>query len=208
MNMPARIIDLSTQKECVSWGFQGENGATILVANIGEVAGRYPDGKPNVIFQRHDGHPYIHNFIIEGKNLFIELNSTDTQIIGKCEVQISWVAQGNRVVRVNSYRSFILPSKLEDDLPLTHESIVALDDLKSYVEEAKNLVSEAQNKTTELDFVSSLPAVGQSGRLYIDKSTSLIYFWDDDHFVALSSHYDEEFTLLCGGDAFFPANEE
>lgn len=74
----ARLIELENQKQCVSWGYQGESGATILIASVSEFVAQYPTGKPNVIFQRHDGHPYMHKFILSGENLLIELNSTDT----------------------------------------------------------------------------------------------------------------------------------
>lgn len=74
----ARLIELENQKQCASWGYQGESGATILIASISEFVTQYPTGKPNVIFQRHDGHPYMHKFILSGENLLIELNSTDT----------------------------------------------------------------------------------------------------------------------------------
>ena len=123
----ARLIELDKQKECTSWGFQGESGATILVADISEFAAQYPAGKPNVIFQRQDGHPYIHNFIFSGENLLIELNSTDTQQQGKCEVQISWIVSGNKVMKKKLYTSYIMPGSLEGDLPLTEESILLLD---------------------------------------------------------------------------------
>ena len=137
----ARIIELDAQKECVSWGFQGESGAITLVVDISDFLAVNSDGKATVIFQRHDGHPYIHNFSIDQKNLFITLTSTDTQIIGKCEVQISWTV-GSKILKKRTYCSFILPSALEEDLPLTEEGIAALDNLKKYVEEAKQLLSD------------------------------------------------------------------
>ena len=145
----ARIIELAKMLKCHSWGYQGENGATILVADISEFLSFNPDGKASVIFQRQDGHPYIHKFTITGKNLFIELNSTDTQQQGKCEVQISWT-QGNRILKKKSFQSFILPNSLNEDLPLTEESIVALDKLQEYVEEAKKLLEEAKLYETEI----------------------------------------------------------
>ena len=182
----ARLIELDKQKECTSWGFQGESGATILIADISEFAVQYPAGKPNVIFQRQDGHPYIHNFIFSGENLLIELNSTDTQQQGKCEVQISWIASGNRVMKRNIYRSFILPADLEGDLPLTEESIMMLDQLESYVDEAKELLTEAQQYASELVFVDVLPEEGEQNKLYISKDTNGLYFWNGEVFMLLN----------------------
>ena len=72
-----RIINLDSLKECTSWGRQNENNATTLIVNIEDflVTG---DGKAVVFFQRQDGHPYIHNFVIDKENLFLTLNNTDT----------------------------------------------------------------------------------------------------------------------------------
>ena len=69
-----RIIELDKQKECMSWGIQGESGATTLVVDISDFNAIASNGKPVVIFQRQDGHPYVHNFSIDGKNLFITLS--------------------------------------------------------------------------------------------------------------------------------------
>ena len=182
----ARVIDLSKMPECTSWGYQGESGATILVADTTEFANAYPNGKPNVIFQRQDGHPYIHKFTTVGENLFIELNSTDTQQQGKCEVQISWIASGNRIMKKNIYRSFILPADLEGDLPLTEESIMMLDQLENYVDEAKELLSKAQQYASELVFVDVLPEEGEQNKLYISKDTNGLYFWNGEVFMLLN----------------------
>lgn len=188
----ARVIDLSKMLECSSWGYQGENGATILVADITEFINVYPNGKPNVIFQRQDGHPYIHKFTTVGENLFIELNSTDTQQQGKCEVQISWIASGNRIIKRNIYRSFILPADLEDDLPLTEESIMMLDKLEEYVEEAKKLLSGAQPYASELVFVDILPEEGEQNKLYISQDTNNLYFWNGEAFMLLNPQSDND----------------
>lgn len=195
----ARIIELAKMRECHSWGYQGENGATILVADISEFLSSDQDGKASVIFQRQDGHPYIHNFTIIGENLFIELNSTDTQLQGKCEVQIGW-AKGNRIYKKTTYQSFILPSALEEDLPLTEDSLVALDNLQTYVEEAKKLLSEAEQYAAEIIFVEELPADGIFGKLYIEKNTNTAYIWGGEKFVSIGG----EAELLYGGNAFYP----
>lgn len=184
----------------MSWGVQGESGATTLVIDISNFLA-ISEGKPVVIFQRQDGHPYIHNFSLEGKNLFITLSSVDTQIIGKCEVAISWVA-GSKVIKKKNYNSFIVPSALENDLPLTEEAIVALDDLKSYVEEAKDLVANASQFAAELVFVSSLPADGQSGKLYIEETTSNLYYWNGSSFIPMTSDINlPQYDSIIGGNA-------
>lgn len=208
-----RIIELDKQKECMSWGIQGESGATTLVVDISDFNATSSNGKPIVIFQRQDGHPYIHNFSTDGKNLFITLSQTDTQIIGKCEVSISW-AVGQQIMKKKNYRSFILPSALEEDLPLTEEAIAALDDLQSYVEEAKELVANAQQFAAELVFVDTLPEQGDTTKLYIENTTSRLYRWNGTAFVSMTSQpqYDVIFggiadakydELFQGGDATF-----
>ena len=230
----ARVIDLAKMPECTSWGYQGESGATILVADVGEFMSIYPVGQANVIFQRQDGHPYMHKFSTVGENLFIELNSTDTQQQGKCEVQISWIAEGNRVLKKKIYRSYILPGSLEGDLPLTNDSIVALDSLQEYVEQAKTLLEEAKQYAAELVFVDEMPADGEIGKLYIQKDTSSLYFWNGDVFMLLNPKYVPEEQpekpehdcncrpphppkppipecseeILYGGNAFYPLNDE
>ena len=230
----ARLIELENQKQCASWGYQGESGATILIASISEFVTQYPTGKPNVIFQRHDGHPYMHKFILSGENLLIELNSTDTQQQGKCEVQISWIVSGNKVMKKKIYSSYILPGDLEGDLPLTDESILALDNLEAYVEEAKLLLNEAKQYAAELVFVEALPEVGDNTKLYIDKATSSMYYWSGDAFMLLNPSYEcdcddkkpsppppprpphnscppitgDGQEILYGGNAFFPQAED
>lgn len=200
----ARIIDLTKIKECISWGHQGENGATILMVDIGDFISQYPEGQPVVIFQRQDGHPYIHNFSTAEENLSIELNSTDTQQQGKCEVQISWVSNGNRILKKKTYQSFILPPSLEGELPLTKESIIALDNLEEYVESARKLLEEAEDYAAELNFVDSLPLAGENARLYIEKDTNALYYWDEEKFVQLSSSNISTPQVIFGGDAFTP----
>lgn len=206
-----RFIELDNQKECISWGIQGESGATTLIVDVSDFQAINPEGKAAVIFQRQDGHPYIHNFKIDGKNLFITLSQTDTQIIGKCEVSVSW-AIGSRILKKKNYRSFILPSALEEDLPLTEEAIAALDDLQSYIEEAKELVANAQQFAAELIFVDTLPEQGDTTKLYIVNTTSKLYRWDGSTFVPMTNNtqYDVIFggvadakyeELLQGGDA-------
>ena len=194
-----RIIELNKQKECMSWGVQGESGATTLVADISDFQAAFSQGKPAVIFQRQDGHPYIHNFSIDGENLFITLTQTDTQIIGKCEVSISW-AVGSRIMKKKNYQSFILPSALEQDLPLTEEAIAALDDLQSYVEEAKELVANAQQYAAELLFVDELPKQGDATKLYIEKSTSKLYYWNGTSFISMTNN-NLQYDAIIGGNA-------
>lgn len=127
------------------------------------------------------------------------------------------------------YSSYILPGALEGDLPLTNESILALDNLEAYVEEAKLLLSEAQQYAAELVFVETLPEVGDNTKLYIDKTTSSIYYWSGDAFMLLNPSYEcdcedkkpprpphkpcppilgDGQEILYGGNAFFPQAED
>lgn len=108
---------------------------------------------------------------------------------------------GSRTAKKKNYRSFILPSALEGDLPLTEESIAALDNLEQYVEEAKDLVANAQQFAAELVFVNSLPADGQSGKLYIEKNTNDLYFWDGTQFVLMSGGDVPDYDFVHGGHA-------
>lgn len=199
----SRIIELDAQKECASWGYQGESGATTLVVEISDFLATNANGKPVVIFQRQDGHPYIHNFVLEKKNLFITLTSTDTQLVGKCEIQISWTTSGNRVVKKKNYRSFILPSALESDLPLTEESIAALDNLEQYVEEAKSLLENAQQYAQELVFTLVLPQEGEPNKLYVEQSSGKLFYWDGTKFIPMTNTENNfiDYDTIHGGDA-------
>ena len=196
----SRIIQLDKLKECEDWGKQGENGATTLVVQINDFLA-FQDGRPIVFFQRKDGHPYVHNFIIDGENLFISLSSIDTQIIGKCELQINWVGKNNVVKKKKVYSSFILPNKLEENLPLTEESIMALDNLKEYVEEAKALLTNIEKASKDVYFVDALPPNGEEEKIYITKDNKT-YYWSKESasFIELTS--TNNFNYLYGGDAF------
>lgn len=194
----SRIIQLDKLKECEDWGKQGENNATTLVIDINDFLA-FQEGYPVVIFQRKDGHPYIHNFIIDGENLFISLSSIDTQIIGKCELQINWVGKNSSIKKKKVYSSFILPNKLEEDLPLTEESIMALDNLKNYVEEAKTLLTNIEKASKDVYFVQALPPNGEEEKIYITKD-SKTYYWHENSFIELTSTNNPNY--LYGGDAF------
>ena len=103
------------------------------------------------------------------------------------------------------FTSFILPGALEESLPLTPESVAALDNLQQYVEEAKQLLEQANTYAAEIIFVDEMPADGKSGKLYIEKNTNSMYIWDGEAFIQLNNEspvYDEE--IIFGGDAFTP----
>lgn len=200
--MAGRIIELNdSYAHPIPWGIQGESGATVLHLDITDFSASYPGGKAVVIFQRQDGKPYTHKFVKEEKNLFIELDATDTQLIGKCEIAISWVAPGNRLLKKANFHSFILPSALEEPLPLTEESIMALDNLKGYVEEAKELLKQAHYRK-QVQFCTELPASGEENQLYVDITNDEIYFWKENKFVLLGAGSQfVDYTAIMGGDA-------
>lgn len=80
---------------------------------------------------------------------------------------------------------------------------MALDNLKQYTDEIKKLVGEAQQYAAELIFVNKLPADGESGKLYIEESTSTVYFWDKKahKFISTSSAFTGNFDFIYGGSA-------
>ena len=95
-------------------------------------------------------------------------------------------------MKKNIYHSFILPADLEGDLPLTEESVMMLDQLESYVEEAKELLSGAQQYASELVFVDVLPEKGEQNRLYINKDANGLYFWNGEVFMLLNPQSDDD----------------
>lgn len=215
--MSQRVIDLQKHiSPPTPWGTQGESGATVLSLDISEFLAAYPDGAAITTFTRQDGKTYIHKNLISNETLLIILNQTDTFLVGKCEVQVNWVVEGNRIVKSENFKSFILPSSAELPLPLTTESVAALDDLKGYVEEAKEIVENAQNISSVI-FVDSLPATGKPNTLYLLSTNNGLYSYDADKTAwshlnekSETSHYDfilgggaamEEENILGGGDA-------
>ena len=165
--MSQRVIDLAKRiSPPLPWGNQGEAGATDLFLDISEFYMADPNGKAVVTFTRQDGHTYIHKFQLENKNLFITLTATDTQLVGKCEVQINWLSKGNRLTKSYNYKSFILPAASEKPFPLTEESVAALDNLQSYIEDAKKILEEAKLKK-QIIFCDELPLEGLSEFVYL-----------------------------------------
>lgn len=176
--MSQRVIDLRKHvSPPIPWGTQGESGATVLVLDISDYIAAYPDGAAITTFTRQDGKTYIHQNLVSNEQILIELTQSDTFIVGKCEVQVNWVAKGNRIVKSESFRSFILPASAELPLPLTSDSIAALDDLQTYVEEAKELVSNATNISSVI-FVDELPSEGKANTLYLLSANNGLYSFD------------------------------
>ena len=205
--MSQRVIDLEQiVSPPIPWGTQGESGATILFLNIQDFLSAAPDGNAVCTFTRQDGHPYIHKFSIEKNNLFITLTQTDTQLIGKCEVQINWLTQGNRVVKSRNFKSFILPASAELPLPLTNESVAALDDLENYVNEAKDLLQKAQY-TKQIIFCDELPLEGESQYLYLVSKNNGLYYWKDGWYLLNGTGGLGDYELVLGGDAAGPGTD-
>ena len=116
-------------------------------------------------------------------------------------MQINWVIN-DIIVKKKNYYSFILPNALEENLPLTEESILALDNLKSYVDEAKNLLTNIENQTIEIFFIDELPEEGIENKIYINKQTNKIYYWSKGNFIQISSSGNTDFDILFGGNAY------
>lgn len=208
--MSQRVIDLSKKiSPPLPWGNQGEAGATELFLDISEFYMADPNGKAIVTFTRQDGHTYIHKFQLENKNLFITLTATDTQLVGKCEVQINWLSQGNRLTKSYNYKSFILPAASEKPFPLTEDSVVALDNLQSYIEDAKKILEEAKLKK-QIIFCDELPLEGLSEFVYLLSKDKGLYYWSDGWYLLNPKNSGGglgDYDFVFGGDAEGPTNE-
>lgn len=206
----SKIIDLSkVVRPPLAWGNQGENGATQLFLDISEFFAADHNGHAVVVFTRSDGKSYIHNFQIENEKLFITLSQTDTYLVGKCETQISWLSEKNRILKSLNFKSFIAPAASELPLPLTDESIEALDDLRGYVEEAKNLVESAKT-TKQIIFCDALPTTGMSEFVYVLSSTNTMYYWANGawHLLSGSGECDcDDPDFVYGGSASGPGDK-
>lgn len=206
--MSQRVIDLrKSVSPPTPWGVQGESGATILMLDISEYYSAYPDGAAITTFTRQDGKTYIHKNLVSNEQILIELTQYDTFIVGKCEVQVNWVVKGNRIVKSENFRSFILPSSAELPLPLTSESVAALDDLQSYVEEAKELVNNASNVSSVV-FVDTLPSEGKANTLYLLSSNNGLYSYDRTGWNLLNGKggLGDYESIMGGGAANFSDN--
>jgi hypothetical protein len=74
---------------------------------------------------------------------------------------------------------------------------MALDDLRNYVEEAKMLLEKAEKYSQEIIFVNTLPENGEFGKIYIDKNTNEIYYWNENNFIKIM----QTFNYIDAGDA-------
>lgn len=208
--MSQRVIDLAKRiSPPLPWGNQGEAGATDLFLDISEFYMADPNGKAIVTFTRQDGHTYIHKFQLENKNLFITLTATDTQLVGKCEVQINWLSKGNRLTKSYNYKSFILPAASEKPFPLTEESVAALDNLQSYIEDAKKILEEAKLKK-QIIFCDELPLEGLSEFVYLLSKDKGLYYWSDGWYLLNPKSSGSglgDYDFVFGGNAEGPTNE-
>ena len=198
--MPIRIVELSCQRRPACWGKQGENEATLLSINIASFIAAWPDGVPVVTIKRQDGHPYYKTDGLEVKNniLTFPLSTVDAEIAGRIECTVNWTV-GDNVAKTQTYFGFITEDPGGCCVPPTSETIIMLDNLKQYVEDAEAAAELAQSLVgvspeeapylTHVLTLDKLPVQGQTKRLYLVTSSNSLFYWDEDiaSYVAIAS---------------------
>ena len=100
-----RVINLTSRKK-VSWGKQGEHGATTLQIYIEPYHRSWPDGRPQVAYKRKDGSVYIVPCTLYGNHVLVELTSTETAVAGDASVELMWIVM-ERNVRSETFEGLI-----------------------------------------------------------------------------------------------------
>ena len=125
--MPIRTIELSCQRKPTFWGKQGEDDATLLVADISSFLAAWPNGTPTVTVKRQDGHPYYKRDVeVCGTNLHIPLKAVDVEIAGRIECTVNWTV-GDDIAKSNTFFGFIIEDPNANSVPPTSKGILLLD---------------------------------------------------------------------------------
>lgn len=213
--MPIRSINISTSKRPISWGLQGENNATQLIIDVKDFYSAWPDGTPALCITRQDGHPYLaatQQWTLDTTttDIIFTLSSIETELLGRIELVVSWSRANGSIAKSKSFLGFISGNPSSTDLPLTPSTIIALDNLKEAVEKAESAADRAENAaaqfagTTIVLTMANLPSVGETNHLYVDKSTSKMWIWDDAalRYVEVGGGTATEWDIIDGGNAF------
>lgn len=212
--MPVRSINISTSKRPISWGLQGENNATQLIIDVKDFYSAWPDGTPALCITRQDGHPYLaaaQQWTLDTTttDIIFTLSSIETELLGRIELVVSWSRANGSIAKSKSFLGFISGNP-SSSLPLTPSTIIALDNLKEAVEKAESAADRAENAaaqfagTTIVLTLAALPSIGETNHLYIDKSTSKMWIWDDAalRYVEVGGGTATEWDIISGGNAF------
>lgn len=212
--MPVRSINVSTSKRPISWGLQGENNASQLIIDIKDFYSAWPDGTPALLITRQDGHPYLaakEQWVLDTAttNIIFTLSSIETELLGRIELVVSWSRANGSIAKSKSFLGFISGNP-SSSLPLTPSTIIALDNLKEAVEKAESAADRAENAaaqfagTTIVLTMATLPSVGETNHLYVDKSTSKMWIWDDAalRYVEVGGGTATKWDIIDGGNAF------
>lgn len=215
--MPVRSINVSTSKRPLSWGLQGENNASQLIIDIKDFYSAWPDGTPALCVTRQDGHPYLaakEQWVLDTAttNIIFTLSSIETELLGRIELVVSWSRANGSIAKSRSFLGFISGNPSSTGLPLTPSTIIALDNLKEAVEKAESAADRAENATAQFAgttivlTLAALPSIGETNHLYIDKSTSKMWIWDDAALRYVEVGGGEgtatEWDIISGGNAF------
>lgn len=161
--MPVRSIDVSTSKRPISWGLQGENNATQLIIDVKDFYNAWPDGSPALLITRQDGHPYLaakEQWLLDPTttNIVFTLSATETELLGRIELVVSWSRTNGSIAKSKSFLGFISGNPSSTGLPLTPSTIIALDNLKEAVEKATSAADRAE--ATEGSILNKLDIAG------------------------------------------------
>ena len=124
--MVIRTLYLPT-KSSASWSQQSEIGATQLI---------FPASIPptTISFVRQDGHPYLAaasqwTWDSTTQQVSLVLSEKETLYVGRLELTPHWTTNLPSAAQARSYHGSITPNPSQIDLPLTPDTVTALDNL-------------------------------------------------------------------------------
>lgn len=205
--MPIRSINVSTSKRPISWGLQGENNATQLIIDVKDFYSAWPDGTPALCVTRQDGHPYLaatQQWTLDTTTTTITftLSAIETEFLGHIELAVSWSRANGSIAKTRSFLGFISGNPSSTSLPLTPAAIIALDNLDKAVARAESAADRAEaiaKNTTTVLTMAALPSIGETNHLYVDKSTSKMWIWDNNKYIEVGG--STQWDLIDGGTA-------
>ena len=214
IRLPVRSINISTSKRPISWGLQGENNATQLIIDVKDFYSAWPDGTPALCITRQDGHPYLaatQQWTLDTTttDIIFTLSSIETELLGRIELVVSWSRANGSIAKSKSFLGFISGNP-SSSLPLTPSTIIALDNLKEAVKKAESAADRAEAAAKQFDgstivlTLATLPSIGETNHLYVDKSTSKMWIWDAEalRYVEVGGGGTTEWDIISGGNAF------
>ena len=136
----------------------------------------------------------MHDFYQDDEKIYIPLTNTDTNIVGKCQMSVTWY-DNNKIIKDSLYGGYITPSALENPLPLDPTTVASLEELNKMLAEVREIAAP------QIEFVDELPPPPPEhpNHLWV-VGQQQFYAWseiDQVYYELNSAAWD----LICGGTA-------